>query len=113
MNKVKNFIRKEVRKINEQQLRSHKLGYDLSKSNTSVTHWLEDHLKEIENKKIYQDKEKLIEVIKSMKNDGIHVSEQYIDKLIMTIKKINQPQKILQFLYDVYLKGSSLGTPEN
>lgn len=112
MNKVKSFIRKEVRKINEQQLRSHKLGYDLSKSNTSVTHWLEDHLKEIENKKIYQDKEKLIEVIKSMKSDGVHVSPEYLDKVINTIKKINQPQKILQFLYDIYLAGSALSAPK-
>lgn len=83
--------------------------YDLSRSEKSVTHWLENNLPTIESKKIYFNKQQLLNFLESMKNQGVNVSQQYLDKMKVNILRQNSPNKVLQYLYDVYLKGSNLG----
>lgn len=83
--------------------------YDLSRSEKSVTHWLENNLSTIESKKIYFNKQQLLNFLESMKNQGVNVSQQYLDKMKVNILRQNSPNKVLQYLYDVYLKGSNLG----
>lgn len=107
INKLRKVIKKQ---INEQILKRPKP--DLSKIEKSFTHWLESHLKEIDQKKLQNNPEELIQYLSDARNQGVHVSQTYLEKLADGIKRIKSPSQILKYLYNVYLKGSSLGLTE-
>jgi len=88
---------------------------DLSKIEGSFSYWLERHLPEIEKKHLYSNEKKasLIDLIKTDKEKGdIKMSDKYMNSFFEKLNKMNNPTKILQFLYNAYLEGSNLGLHE-
>ena len=87
---------------------------DLSKVEGSFAHWLEHHFKEINDKKLYAKKNDLIQYIKDAREkDSIKVSDKYLEKFFEKINMIKRPEKVLEFLYNAYLKGSNLDIHES
>jgi DNA polymerase I-like protein with 3'-5' exonuclease and polymerase domains len=78
---------------------------DLSVIENTVTNWLSKNFNLI--KEIYTDKLKLIALLERMPEQGVSVSKQKLNEMIQIIKT-NSSQHNLQYLYDVYLKGSAL-----
>lgn len=86
-------------------------SFDLSQSENSATSWLEKHFKELNQS--YKDREKTLEILANM-STGKGISDSFKQKFIDTIKNLYQkgPETVLKFLYNSYLKGSSLGLNE-
>lgn len=104
--KLKKVIKSE---INEQFKR---VRPDLSKIENSFTEWLQKNLKNIEHQQLQNNPNELIDFLNNARNDGVHVSPTYLDKIAKNIRNLKYPRKILQYLYNVYLKGSALGLDE-
>lgn len=106
INKLKKVIKKEV---NEQFKRTRP---DLSKVENSFTEWLQKNLKNIEHQQLQNNPNELIDFLNNAREQGVHVSPTYLDKIAKEIKNLKYPRRILQYLYNIYLKGSALGLSE-
>jgi hypothetical protein len=84
---------------------------DLSETENSVTFWLGKNINEINA--IYRNKEKLIEFLKTIKNDpNIKVSDEWFNKFLYRIQRQKNCNETLKYIYNIYLAGCNLSTKD-
>jgi hypothetical protein len=82
------------------------ISVDLSKKEKSFAHWLTKILSTLDKKSIDEMKE----MISKSRDEGVNVSEQYINNVISTIDSFNgNKNKVLRYLGNIMLKGADLG----
>lgn len=89
---------------------------DFSKFEKRFAAWLKNDKGIKVLQKIIQDnppqeaKKKLVDTVeKVIKDQGLVVSSNYLAKFKNTIERLNSETKLMQYIYDVYLKGIGLG----
>lgn len=79
---------------------------DLSKIPKSFTTFLISMMKGLDKKPV----DEIIDDIKNVRDEGINVSQDYIDKVIEKIKELkSNKRQVLKYISDIVLKGSELG----
>lgn len=54
--------------------------------------------------------DEIIDLIKGAKDVGIHVSDDYLDKIVNRLEELKGSKtKLLKYIADIFLKGSELG----
>lgn len=82
------------------------LSIDLSKKHKSFTSFIISIIKDLDKMK----PEEIIELIKSARDKGVNVSEDYLDKVVSKIEELKTNKKwLLKYIADIALKGSDLG----
>lgn len=82
------------------------LSIDLSKKHKSFTSFIISIIKDLDKMK----PEEIIELIKSARDKGVNVSEDYLDKVVAKIDELKNNKKwMLKYIADIALKGSDLG----
>lgn len=79
---------------------------DLSKKEKSFSYWLVKVLKTLDKKSIDEIKD----MITKSKDEGVNVSQQYLDNVIKAIEEFNgNKSRVLRYLANIILKGADLG----
>lgn len=79
---------------------------DLSKKEKSFSYWLVKVLKTLDKKSIDEIKD----MITKSKDEGVNVSQQYLDNVIKAIEEFNgNKSRVLRYLANIMLKGADLG----
>jgi hypothetical protein len=82
------------------------LSVDLSKKHKSFTSFIISIIQNLDKMK----PEEIIELIKSSKENGVNVSQDYLDKVVAKIDELKNNKKwMLKYIADIALKGSELG----
>jgi len=82
------------------------LSVDLSTKHKSFTSFIISIIKDIDKMK----PEEIIDLIKSSKEKGVNVSQDYLDKVVAKIDELKNNKKwMLKYIADIALKGSELG----
>ncbi len=82
------------------------ISVDLSKKEKSFAHWLAKVLSSLDKKSVDEMKE----MISKSRDEGVNVSEQYIENVISTIDTFDgNKNKVLKYLGNIMLKGADLG----
>ncbi|MDD5649823.1 MAG: hypothetical protein PHF86_05285 [Candidatus Nanoarchaeia archaeon] len=82
------------------------ISVDLSKKEKSFAHWLAKVLNSLDKKSVDEMKE----MISKSRDEGVNVSEQYLENVITTIDSFSgNKNKVLKYLGNIMLKGADLG----
>jgi hypothetical protein len=88
-------------------------NFDLTSTDKSFANWVENNSGKItdlyDNGKNPEFKNQLILMIKQIRNENYSVSEQYIEKFISEIEKLD-PEKALLRTYNAMFSGMGLET---
>lgn len=82
------------------------ISVDLSKKEKSFSHWLAKVLQTLDKKSI----EDIKDMISKSKEDGVNISQQYLDNVLNTIDEFGGSKaRVLRYLGNIMLRGADLG----